>query len=91
MLSLMCTLPYSHVHSPIHVAHAGDGGHGDTDGGHGHGGSGYAWHVHTLPVDQTLDPAVQCLSNWVGPHYDPLNALSVANYSASCTHSTPAM
>ena len=90
-----CLHFHTHTHTLsviINVAHAGDGGHGDTDGGHGHGGSnGYAWHVHTLPVDQTLDPAVQCLSNWVGPHYDPLNARSVANYSASCTLSTPAM
>ena len=96
---------YIHTHTLTHIiiihtlclAHAGDGGHdhtGDDGDGHGHGGhgdSGYAWHVHTLPVDQTLDPAVQCLSSWVGPHYDPFNALSVANYSASCTPSTPAM
>lgn len=100
-----CTTPsYAHTHTLClaHAGdeghdHAGDGGHGDTGdsgGGHGHGShgdSGYAWHVHNLPVDQTLDPAVQCLSSWVGPHYDPFNARSVANYSTTCTPSTPAM
>ena len=88
--------PSTHTHTPCtnpdHAAHAGDDGHGhgDTDGGHGHGGgSGYAWHIHNLPVDQTLDPAIQCLSSWVGPHYDPLGASSVTNYSTICTPSTP--
>jgi hypothetical protein len=95
--TLTLSLSHTHTRSPC-LAHAGDGGHGDTGddgGGHGHGGGhdtkGYAWHVHTLPVDQTLDPAVQCLSSWVGPHYDPFNARSVANYSAACTPSTPEM
>ena len=81
----------------IHVAHAGDGGHDDgghDNGGdsHGHGGgSGYLWHVHNLPLDQTLDPAVQCLGVWVGPHYDPFNARAVANYSEICTPQTPTL
>jgi len=51
------------------------------------------WHVHTLPIDQTRDPAVQCLSIWAGPHYDPFNArppsLTDAEYNQNCTQSTP--
>ena len=94
------TLLLSHNH-PTHPhsllawtqsAHAGDEGHGGDEGGHGHGhgdSTGYLWHVHHLPVDQTVDPAVQCLNNWVGPHYDPFNARSYANYSMRCTQQTP--
>ena len=82
------------MHAYAYTAHAGDGGHDDGghDGGdsHGHGGGGgYVWHVHILPIDQTLDPTVQCLSEWVGPHYDPFNARTYANYSMRCTQHTP--
>ena len=33
----------------------------------------HGWHIHDFPVDQTVDPAVQCLGGSVGGHYDPLN------------------
>lgn len=52
----------------------------------------HTWHVHTLPIDQTRDPAIQCLSSWAGPHYDPFNArgsLTGAEYQMQCTPQTP--
>lgn len=47
------------------------------------------WHVHSQPVDQTVGPDLQCLSNWAGPHYDPFNANTGAGYTAACA-SNPA-
>ena len=42
------------------------------------------WHVHWLPVDQTVDPSSQCLGDWVGPHYDPFGANTGDGYSDLC-------
>ena len=70
-----------HVH--VRDTHSHDHGHGGIDG--------YIWHVHNLPVDQTLNPAVQCLNAWVGPHYDPFDARSQGNYSTMCTQDTPTL
>ena len=44
----------------------------------------HGWHVHLLPVDQTLDPAEQCAVVHVGPHYDPFNKSVDGNYSMDC-------
>ena len=52
---------------------------------------GNVWHVHTLPVDQTADPAAQCLSTVAGPHYDPFNANNDSNYRNRCGPETPNM
>ena len=52
----------------------------------------HTWHVHTLPIDQTRDPTIQCLSSWAGPHYDPFDArgsLTDAEYQMQCTSQTP--
>ncbi len=52
----------------------------------------HAWHVHTLPVDQTADPSLQCLSTMVGPHYDPFGRnVDNPNYGTECTTQTPEM
>ena len=47
------------------------------------------WHVHSLPVDQTVSRDEQCLSTWVGPHYDPTGARENVNYKTDCSPSTP--
>lgn len=44
----------------------------------------HAWHVHELPVDQTADPALQCLGDMVGPHYDPFNRNNDSDYAERC-------
>ncbi|XP_064382299.1 uncharacterized protein LOC135331162 isoform X2 [Halichondria panicea] len=49
----------------------------------------HGWHVHTLPVDQTAYPTVQCLSTMTGPHYDPFNANNDSNYNTRCTPNSP--
>ncbi len=49
----------------------------------------HGWHVHNLPVDQTVDPTMQCLSTVVGPHYDPFNANNDSNYNTRCSRTSP--
>jgi len=47
--------------------------------------------VHLFPVDQTVDPSVQCMGDYVGPHYDPFNQNNgTGNYTERCL-SDPAM
>lgn len=36
------------------------------------------WHIHTLPVDMTLDPEIRCSNDQIGGHYDPLMAVEAA-------------
>ncbi|CAI8031417.1 hypothetical protein GBAR_LOCUS17832 [Geodia barretti] len=49
----------------------------------------HGWHIHELPIDQTVSPDLQCLSSWAGPHYDPLNARANLNYATDCSTSNP--
>ena len=48
----------------------------------------HVWHVHELPVDQTVDPDLQCLGPSVGPHYDPFNMNTDEGYAARCANDT---
>ena len=45
-----------------------------------------SWHIHTLPVDLSINPQIRCSDDLIGQPYDPLNATqSNDNYEANCT------
>ena len=46
----------------------------------------HGWHIHTLPVDMTIDPEIRCSNDQIGGHYDPLMAVEVEgdNYMTAC-------
>ena len=47
----------------------------------------HQWHIHLLPVDNTLPPQERCNNELIGGHFDPFGAISDPNYSQYCSPS----
>ena len=47
------------------------------------------WHIHNLPVDNSLPPSQRCKDSFIGGHYDPFEVKSASGnmYSTYCNPS----